>query len=255
MALPGLLLIAACMAGGCASAPTESKSFEVVYRFENVRKQGSFDEWTSIASILNGHSGTPVKPEFGRSRRVGESELREVSATVAVERFGTLDDIQAELDALSSSPKESDGGWLGAIGLGDDSKPAGSAGIEFSLADARLRYASNFVTSTVSVLVSGYTAKGNVVRLYLRADEPPVAVNAGTSGQWTARVNVLPEAKSIYGSSQDPSGRTRPKYFRINTSTLRHENISQSEFDANAPVYTPPAPKHDKDAKDKNNAK
>lgn len=236
------LTLAAALLPACSDNTARPHNIGVTYRFENVRRQGGFDEWTHISGILAQHSRQPVKPDFKRVRRVGDADLRDISAEVFVDDFATLDKIQSDLDKLGDAHEMAEPSWLASIGLADDPKPATGDMLDFSLAEMSLRYTSNFVTSETSVVISGHTTRGNLVQLFIRDGEPPVTATANSNGTWSARIKVLPETQHIYGQSQDPSGRTRPKYFRIQLATLRHENISQSEFSSNAPTYTPPSP-------------
>ena len=224
--------LAMCLnAGGCSGSKAGEGNIAVTMRFENVRRQpgaGGIDEWAQIARVLSRHSEQPVKPRFSSPRRLDNAELRDVSAVVVVSKFAALDDIRSDLNDLATTRIGGESDWLTTIGL---KERKGGQTIDFSLLSADVSYVSGFVTSDVSVVISGHTARGNVVRLFLKPDQPPLAVTANSSGVWSARVSVLPETKYIYGVSEDPAQRTRPKYFRISTSTLKHENITESEFD------------------------
>lgn len=231
---------------GCTSTPTKSRpDITVTYRFENVRRQGGFDEWTPIQRILAEHSRQEVKPEFARARIVGDAELREIRADVVVSNYATLDRIQDDLDSLAEQTRARERGFwerVNPFGSEPAERPRAEQAVEFSLASAGLRYVSNFVTSTISVTIAGYTQPENVVTLYVDSITPPVVVRADRSGLWRANARVLPEMGFIYGMSEDASRRTRPKHFRINTTTLRHENITREEFEARRPVYVAPKP-------------
>lgn len=236
--------IACWLAAGCSSTkPRTRPDVTVTYRFENVRKQGGFDEWEHIRPILAKHSRQEVRPEFARSRSVGDAELREIKADIVVPDFATLDRIQDELDLLAEQTRKPDSSWWQRNNPFSSSAPAqptpGQA-VEFSMASANFRFVSNYITSSISVTIAGYTQPDNVVTLFVDSISPPIVVRADRSGLWRASARVLPEAGFIYGQSEDASRRTRPKHFRINTTTLKHENISREEFEARRPVYTPP---------------
>lgn len=211
----------------CSGSETGSGEIPVLLRFENVRKDASLDEWAAIAHILNKHSSQEVKPRFARTRRVAGADLRDVSAVVTVDNFSTLDKIHTEILDLASTRVGGDSTWLSSMGLTGKS---GGQTIDFSINDATVNYQSAFVTSEVSVIISGQTTPNSLVKLHLKPGEPPLALTANRSGAWSTRVNLLPETREMYGSAEDPKGRTRTKYFRINLNTLRHENIAEEDF-------------------------
>ncbi len=219
--------IGAAFFAGCSGSGTSSGEIPVLLRFENVRKDASLDEWAAIAHILNKHSSQEVKPRFARTRRVAGADLRDVSAVVTVDSFSTLDEIHQEILELASTRVGGDSSWLSSMGL---TSTSGGQTIDFSIHDTTVTYQSAFVTSAVSIVISGQTTPNSVVKLHLKPGEPPLALTANRSGAWSTRVDVLPETREVYGSAEDPKGRTRTKYFRINLNTLRHENITEEDF-------------------------
>lgn len=237
-------LVWVALAMTACSSPSAKPDMSITLRFDNVRRQGGFDEWTAIQQILTDHSRQQVEPKFARARTVGGAELREVSAEVIVSDFATLDHIRAELDDLAKTSRESPSFWssINPFSVDEPGRAPADESIDFSLARAELVYVSNFVTSRVSVTIAGYTQPKNIVTLYTDDSTPPMTVTADPNGLWRASVGYLPADKYIYGQSEDPSRRTRPKHFRINTSTLKHENITKGEFDTLRPAYTPPKP-------------
>ncbi len=237
----GLVIVCA----GCSSEPKARPDVEVVFRFDNVRKQGGFDEWNAIGSILSEHSRREIQPLFSRNRTIGDAELREIQATVVVSEYATLDQIQNDLDKLSQSSRKSGGSWWNQLNPFSSDTPAPTAAeqvIDFSLSSANVRYVSNFVTSRVSVVIAGHTQARNTVTLFIDSSTAPMSVVADGSGLWRANISGLPESGYIYGTSEDAARKTRPKHFRVNATTLKHENITRDAFERDRPVYEPPKP-------------
>jgi hypothetical protein len=55
-------------------------------------------------------------------------------------------------------------------------------------------------------------------------------VTAGRGGLWTAKLNVIPEERWVYGVATDPVGRDKPAYFRVNVTTRQQERVDPAEF-------------------------
>lgn len=204
-------LLLALMPAACESAAPARRNVEVIYRFENLRKQPSSDEWAAIKPILDRASTKPITVQRSGVRTVGTMQIANYEARCILPTLGAFERVQAELDTLAAR------------------EPRGSR-IETYLSGVSATYKSNFVVATVNIAVSGVAVTGHRIRVFSAPGEPPVETTAGAAGVWVVRLAVLPQTQWVYGLSEDPSGRIPTRYFRINIATRQQETIQENEF-------------------------
>jgi hypothetical protein len=207
--------------GGCSDSRPSRRNIEVVYRFENLRKETGgdpkaaatgLDEWSSVKSILDRASTKPVTVNRFGVRTLGTLEIANYEAKCMIPSLVEFSNIQSDLEALGAADR------------------AGRQRVETYLSQVSATYKSNFVLATVTVAVSGASVSGNRVRIYGMPGEAPVEATVGSTGIWSARLSVVPETKWVYGLSEDPLGRSPTQYFRVNVTTRQQERVEEKEF-------------------------
>lgn len=227
---PNILLLALALAAAaflpaCQSSTSSLKNVDVVYRFDNVRKTESFDEWNEVRAVLAKHANTVTSSVDGvRSPGgAGRPEVRSYKAVVNVPTIAAVDRIQADLEQLSSK------------------RVAGDR-IHFALANLQADYRSNILTAGVESIVGGYATPGYTVLVHPFEGAPPARTKAGSDGRWTQRLSTLPQTRWVYASVQDPARKLPDKFYRINISTQQQESIDASEYARLFPAAgSPPA--------------
>lgn len=201
------LVAAACVAG-CSSTPS-AQPVEVTYRFEGVRAGGGLDDWKAVREVLAERSQTPIREDRRRRASVSGIELSDISATVTLPSFAAADEVQQEIAAMAAS----------------DGTP-----VDFALVNAAVNYRGNAVAAGVEVFVAGFAPRGFRVRLFPTEQGDPMTVTAGRNGLWNARLAVSPADGWLYGLSEDPDGKVRTRYFRINVANQKQEDVAPDEF-------------------------
>lgn len=224
------LTAAAALAPGCTTAPSDRTPVQAVFRFEGVRTGGGAasaggDEWSAIRGILQKHSSTTVIEERRKRATVGGAEISDYRATLTLPRMSVADDIHRDIEALRS----------------------GEGRMEFGLTETQIAYRGNTVAAGISLYVTGFATQGFRVRLFPGPAADPIELTAGRNGMWTTKLNMAPEDGWIYGLAEDPAGKVRTRYFRVNVSTQRQELVDEAEFWRRFPQWRPaaevPAPK------------
>lgn len=208
----------ALLAAGCETA-SPARAVPATYRFDAVRSGGGADEWSAIRDILQKHSTTKIVEERRRRATMGVNEISDYRATLTLPNMAAGDEINAEIAALASGP----------------------ASMEFGLVDAQVSYRGNTVAAGVTLFVSGFATQGNRVRLFPGADADPIELTAGRNGLWSAKLASAPDDGWLYGLSEDPSGRVRSRYFRVNVSNQKQEVVSEADFWKRFPQWKPAA--------------
>lgn len=217
LAIPALVLSA------CSSGNSSLSDVPVSYRFENVRTDAKSDELIAIKGILEEHASKPVEVNTGTARTVDGVQIRTITARIVVPSLAAIDAIQADLEEYIA-----------------DSDPTDRP--EWSLVDLNVAYRSNVVAAAVSAMISGFATAGYGVKIYTMPDQPPVSTKAAKNGLWTAKITTMPESGWVYGVATDPTGRDKPAYFRVNTTTKRQERVDPSDFESMFPPPPPPPP-------------
>lgn len=231
------LVIAASLVSGCSTTSVERGPVPAVFRFEGVRSgaaAGAGDEWSAIRSILQRYSTTTVIEERRRRATIGSAEISDYRATLTLPRMAAADDIHRDIEALRS----------------------GEGKMEFGLIDTQIAYRGNTVAAGVSMYVTGFATQGFRVRLFPGPAADPIELTAGRNGMWTTKLAFAPEDGWLYGLAEDPAGKVRTRYFRVNVSTQKQELVDEAEFWRRFPQWRPavepPAGKADKtDRKDR----
>lgn len=213
-AAAGLLL------AGCASTP-RARSVEATYRFDGVRRGTGFDEWPAIRGVLERHSATPIRESRERPKAIGSAELSTYTVQVTLPNMAEADAINTELDDLAS-------------------QRLGGSRVEFGLTETLFRFRSNAVAAAVNLYVSGFATEGCTVRLFPDPEADPIIVRAGRAGMWNTKLPSAPVDGWLYGLSEDPAGKLRTRYFRVNVSTQRQEQVEEAEFQRMFPKSLPP---------------
>lgn len=227
------LVVAGSLTSGCSTTTAERTPVQAVFRFEGVRTGGgtsaaSGDEWSAIRAILQKHSRSPIVEERRRRATIGNAEIADYRATLTLTQMAVADDIHREIDALRSSEGR----------------------MEFGLVDTQIAYRGNTVAAGVSLYVTGFATQGFRVRLFPGPATDPIELTAGRNGMWTTKLSSAPEDGWLYGLAEDPAGKVRTRYFRVNVSTQKQELVDEAEFWRRFPQWRPavetPAAKADK---------
>jgi predicted RNA-binding Zn ribbon-like protein len=210
-----VLVCLAAALGGCRS-PRGSivEDAHVVYRFENVRRIGEFDEWPHILEVLTAHAepgNPPVKVEPSEERVAGAIHLKDYRAELTVARLSDVDLINGDLERLSQ-------------------QRFGHETIDFKRLDAttELRYRSNYVVAQIGIEISGFTDPGAALTVLLH-DGTEHDVEVAADGSWKEKFQIAPNHRYVYGYSTDKAGGMK-KYFRIDVFTQQQEPIAPSDF-------------------------
>ena len=205
---------------GCESG-SALRNVQVDYRFENVRQTKSLDEWAQIRKILNARAAKPVASEIVGSTSEGGITISAYRVTAVLPSLRDVDLVQADLEELAAARVE-------------------GSRIQFSLASLGATYRSNVVSATVIITISGIASAGNTIRLYQNPGMPVVETKADTWGVWSSKLSIVPQTKWVYGISVDRSPNIPPRYFRIDVSTQKQEDLNEAEFKQMAPKPAPP---------------
>jgi hypothetical protein len=213
---PSIFLLAALAfsLGACQSTP-EAGPCEAVFRFENVRKDSASagqDEWADIARVLRRYARKPLPPpRTSNARSLPGGEVRTCEVAVALGSAGDLGRIEAELQRLAS-------------------QHSAERRLDFNLERAQMLYRSNFVAADLEVRLRGVTQPGFDVGIFTSPGRKAAGTVAGRSGAWTVRLPTVPEHRYVYGYSQDPEGRVRTRFFKIDVSQMQQETVTREEF-------------------------
>jgi hypothetical protein len=215
----GLAVVLALAMGGCSTSAPARGPVQVVYRFDGVRSGGggAADEWTAIRGVLAKHSKTNIVEEKRRRTSVGASDISDYRATLTLPNMAAADAIHTEIEGLRE----------------------GESKMEFGLVETQIGYRGNAVAAGVTMYVSGFATQGYRVRLFPNASADPVELTAGRNGLWSAKLGALPEDGWIYGISEDPSGKVRPRCFRVNITNQKQETVSEADFWKKFPQWKP----------------
>ncbi len=206
------------LAAGCTST-APARAVPATYRFDAVRSGGGADEWSAIRDILQKHSTTKIVEERRRRASMGVNEVSDYRATLTLPNMAAADQINTEVAALASGPAQ----------------------MEFGLVDTQIGYRGNTVAAGVTLFVSGFATQGNRVRLFPGATADPIELTAGRNGLWSAKLTSAPDDGWLYGVSEDPSGKVRSRYFRVNVSSQKQERVDEAEFWRRFPQWKPAA--------------
>lgn len=196
----------------CTSTPAPAmRNVPVEFRFENVREvKGGVNEWQDIQSVLQVRLKRPVTGEVVRERTVADGFVRTYRVQILAPDLATVESIHADIESLRR-------------------RAATSNRLDLNFAGLAATYRSSFVTAGVSTLVSGQTVEGNRVRVYTRPGGEAVDAKVDR-GVWHVRLEAVPEDRWVYGVSEHPTNLLPRRYFRVNATTLRVENLDESEF-------------------------
>lgn len=207
--------------GGCADSGPARRNIDAVYRFENLRTPATGasvggapvqDEWAPIRTILARASSKPPTVTRTAIRPLGNVEVANYEAKCLLPSLMEFSKVESDLEALGQADRP------------------GRERIEAYLSQIVATYKSNFVLATVSVSVSGAGVAGHRVSVYGVPGQPPVTTTINPGGTWSARLAVVPEAKWVYGASEDPSGVVPARFFRLNVTTRVQERVEEKEF-------------------------
>lgn len=206
------VVVASGAGGGCESSGSAKRNVDVVYRFENLRKSPTVDEWAAVKAVLDRRSTRTVDARPTSTRTIGNLQLQTYEARVVLPSVRELEKTQIELEALAQRTGRSAGR------------------VEVFLTQVRADYRTNFVAATSATTVSGIAPRGHRVRLFVGPGAPPIDASVGASGLWKAELAVVPPDGWVYGVSEDPASTVPPRYFRVNISTKAQERVEEAEF-------------------------
>lgn len=197
---------------GCESSGSAKRNLDVVYRFENLRKSPTVDEWAAIKAVLDRSSVRTVDARPTGTRTIGTLQLLTYEARVVLPSVRDLEKVQVELEALAQRSGSSTGR------------------VEVFLTQVRADYRTNFVAATSATTISGIAPRGHRVRLFVAPGTPPIEASVSSSGVWRAELPVVPPDGWVYGVSEDPLSAVPPRYFRVNVASKAQERVDEAEF-------------------------
>jgi hypothetical protein len=204
---------------GCQTAKPPERAVRATYRFDGVRTGGGVDEWSAIHGVLAKYSASAPVEDRRRRASLGASEVCDYRATVTLPNMAAADSINADIEALR----------------------AGESKIEFGLVDTQIAYRGNTVAAGVTMFVSGFATQGYRVRLFPNGNTDPIELTAGRNGLWSAKLAAAPSDGWLYGISEDPTGKVRPRCFRVNITTQKQELVDEADFWKRYPQWKPAA--------------
>ncbi len=229
---PLLLLACTLLTGllcGCESTGSAKRNLQVTYRFENLRKSPTTDEWAAVKAVLDRRSVRSVDARPTNSRTIGNLQLFTYEARVVLPSVRDLEQVQIDLEALARG----------------SARPGPGGRVEVFLTQLQADYRTNFVAATTTTSVSGVAPRGHRVRVMAGAGLPAIETRVNSSGVWRAELPVVPPDGWVYGVSEDPEGVVPSRFFRLNVSTKAQERVDEAEFrrlfpaDGSAPADRP----------------
>ncbi len=209
--------------GGCNTVertitgkPRIERPVEVVYKFDNVKRTPTVNEWDSIRRILYVHAKGSVAITDSNARRYDQTDLRDYIARFTIPDASHITKINEEVDALAGE------------------KVAGER-LRFAMTKAEVTFAGDNLATANDVILRGVTLPAATVKLYPRSGM--VEAQTDQYGAWAKRVSVAAGEDHVYGYAEGlaTGGRPSPrKYFKINVFTMAQEVITEKQFNARA---------------------
>jgi hypothetical protein len=211
----------AAFAGGCQSVertisgkPRIERPVEVVYKFENVKRTASLNEWDSIRRVLYLHAKGSVNVTDSNQRRYAQTDLRDYMARFTVPDASHIAKINEEIDELAG-------------------KEVAGEKLKFVMTRAEVTFEGANASGSHDAIVRGVTSPGATVHLY--GVGSPVDAQADQYGAWAKYVSVGPGQDEVYGYSESITEAGRPptrKYFKLNVFSMDQLTITEKQFNA-----------------------
>lgn len=217
----GLSLLAAFGGPGCQTVertitgkPRVDRPVEVVYRFDNVKRTPTVNEWDSIRRILYLHAKGSVNITDANLRRYDLTDLRDYTARFTVPDASHIAKINEEIDALA------------------DEKVGGER-LRFAMTRAEVVFAGDNLTTPHDTILRGVTLPAALIKLFPQSGA--VETRSDQYGAWAKRVSVSPSEEDVYGYAEGAPVAGRPgtrRYFRINVFSMEQASVTEAEFNA-----------------------
>lgn len=194
--------------------PRVERPVEVVYKFENVKKTPSMNEWDSVRRILYLHAKGSVNISDTNLRRYDQTDLRDYMARFTIPDASHIASINEEIDALAG-------------------KEVAGERLRFVMTSAELTFMADNISTPHDTILRGVTAPGAVVRIFSGA--APVEAQADQYGAWAKYVSVSPGQEDVYGYAEILTEAGKPpsrRFFRMNVFTMKQDGITEKEFNA-----------------------
>ncbi len=215
-------VVAAGTLGGCAQVrdtvqPSMApRPIEVVYRFENVRRLPTLDEWSEIRRVLEGHTVQAMSVRTSNERKYDKAEIRDYEAHLVVKDVSDLQAIQSDLDSLGE-------------------ERIGGIKAKYSPVRAEVSYRSDHAGDPHDRTVRGVCAPA--ARVTLITEGGVAEVQANQYGAWAKPVKVGARDKWVYGYAEGGvaggvAGASAREYFRVDVETMEKKVILEAEFAA-----------------------
>lgn len=216
------LAVAGALSGGCQTVertisgkPRIERPVEVVYKFENVKRTPTLNEWDSIRRVLYLHAKGSVTISDTNQRRYDQTDLRDYMARLTLPDLTHVGKLNDDIDALAG-------------------KEIAGERVRFAMTRAELTFVGdNNITTPHSTILRGVTVPGGTVRIF--GSGAPAEANADQYGAWAKYVSVAPGVQDVYGyveSSSDAGRAPGRRYFRMNVFTMKQDSITEREFNA-----------------------
>lgn len=194
--------------------PRVERPVEVVYRFDNVKRTPSMNEWDNIRRILYLHAKGSVSITDSNLRRYAQVDLRDYVARFTIPDASHITKINDEVDALAGE------------------KVAGEK-LRFAMTRAEITFAGDNLASTQDTIVRGIGVPASTIKVFPQSGM--VEASADQYGAWAKRVSVAPGEDYVFGYSESAGAAGRPgtrKHFRVNVFTMKQDTITEAQFNA-----------------------
>jgi hypothetical protein len=218
----GIVVLAALIgAAGCNTVertftgkPLVERPVEVEYRFENVKRTPTVNEWDSIRRILYLHAKGSVSVADANQRKYDQTDLRDYTARFTVSDLSQVTKINEEIDALAGE------------------KVAGEK-LRFAMSHAAVTFAGDNLEAMNDTILRGVTLPAATVRVFPKSGMQETM--SDQYGAWAKRVSVTAGESDVYGYAEGLPINGQPgtkRYFRINVFTMSMDPVSEGQFNA-----------------------
>lgn len=194
--------------------PLVERPVEVEYRFENVKRTPTVNEWDSIRRVLYLHAKGSVSVSDANQRKYDQTDLRDYTARFTVADMSQIAKMNEEIDALAGE------------------KVAGEK-VRFAMTRAEVTFAGDNLGATNDTILRGVTLPAAMVRVFPKSGMQETM--SDQYGAWAKRVSVGSGENDVYGYAEGPPIEGKPatkRYFKINVFTMEMGPVSEGQFNA-----------------------
>ncbi len=161
--------------------PRVERPVEVVYKFDNVKRTPTLNEWDSIRHILYLHAQGSVSVSDSNARRYDRTDLRDYVARFTIADASHIAKLNEEIDALAGE------------------KVAGEK-VRFAMTRAEVTFAGDNLGAAMDSILRGVTLPAANVKLFPRSGM--VETPSDQYGAWAKRVSVAPGEDVVFGYAE-----------------------------------------------------